>query len=100
MDDTGPAVSASSGTSGDSALNETEIAILAFEKRWWKYPGAKETAVFEEFGLTPTRYYQLLNALLDRPAALALEPMTVRRLRRLRAARRDQRSPRTDADGT
>ena len=46
--------------------------------------GAKETAIRDRFGVTPTRYYQVLNALVDRPDALALDPLLVRRLRRLR----------------
>lgn len=76
-------------------LNETETRMLAFEQcRWWKYAGAKESAILAEFGVSATRYYQHLNALLDRPEALAHDPMTVRRLRRLRDARRAARSAR------
>ena len=41
-----------------------------------------------------TRYYQVLNALIDRPEALAFDPLLVRRLRRLRAARQRARSAR------
>lgn len=73
-------------------LSDTERAILELERSWWKYPGAKETAIMERFGLTATRYYMTLNVLLDRPAALAHDPLLVRRLRRLRAARATQRS--------
>ena len=76
------------------ALTETEREILAFERQWWKYAGAKETAVRERFGMSSTRYYQVLNALIDRPEALAFDPMLVRRLTRLRAARQRQRSAR------
>ena len=76
----------------DDELTETEIAMLAFERQWWKYAGAKETKVAEEFGVSMTRYYQRLNALIDRPAALAHDPMLVRRLRRLRSQRKHQRS--------
>ena len=78
----------------DDTLTEDQAAILAFERQWWKYPGAKETAIVERFGFTATRYYQVLNALLDEPAALEADPMLVRRLRRLRDARRAQRSAR------
>jgi hypothetical protein len=76
-------------------LSRREHEILAFERQWWRHAGAKETAIRDRFGLTPTRYYQALNALVDHPAALAVDPVLVRRLRRLRAARQRQRSPRS-----
>ena len=68
--------------------------ILDFERQWWKYAGAKEQAVREKFDMSSTRYYQVLNALIDRPEALASDPLLVRRLRRLRAARQRARSAR------
>ncbi|MEU2612464.1 DUF3263 domain-containing protein [Micromonospora sp. NPDC007271] len=68
-------------------LSERDRRILAFEQQWWKHAGAKEQAIRDTFGLSATRYYQLLNALLDHPAALAAEPVLIGRLRRLRAAR-------------
>jgi Protein of unknown function (DUF3263) len=73
--------------SGESGLGELERDILAFERQWWKRPGAKEQAIRDTFGLSTTRYYQLLNVLLDEPAALEHEPVMVQRLRRLRASR-------------
>jgi hypothetical protein len=75
----------------DSALDERQRAILDFERQWWKHAGAKEQAIRERFGLSPTRYYQLLNALLDSPDALAYDAVTVGRLRRLRATRTRRR---------
>ncbi|MFB9358570.1 DUF3263 domain-containing protein [Actinoplanes nipponensis] len=69
------------------ALTEREVQILAFESKWWKHAGAKEQAVRDAFGLSSTRYYQLLNALLDNPAALAHDPVLIGRLRRLRSTR-------------
>jgi len=75
-------------------LSERDQAILAFERQWWKYAGAKEAAVREQFDMSSTRYYQVLNALIDRPEALEHDPLLVRRLRRLRAARQRQRSAR------
>ncbi|MCO8274379.1 DUF3263 domain-containing protein [Actinoplanes sp. TRM 88003] len=69
------------------ALGEREQQILAFEARWWKHAGSKEQAIRDTFGLGSTRYYQLLNALLDDPAALAHDPVLVGRLRRLRSTR-------------
>jgi hypothetical protein len=77
-----------------SSLSERDREILEFERQWWKYAGAKETAVREQFDMSATRYYQVLNALIDRPEALAVDPLLVRRLRRLRAARQRQRSAR------
>ncbi|MBW6432890.1 DUF3263 domain-containing protein [Actinoplanes hulinensis] len=68
-------------------LTERELEILAFEGRWWKHAGAKEQAIRDTFGLSSTRYYQILNGLLDNPAALEHDPVLVGRLRRLRSAR-------------
>lgn len=75
-------------------LSRREHDILAFERQWWKYAGSKEEAIKELFGLSPSRYYQVLNALVDRPEALAADPMLVKRLRRVRASRQRQRSAR------
>ena len=97
--DPAPAVSPPGGSaSGEvpaqpAGLTRREHEMLAFERQWWRRAGAKETAIREQFGVPPTRYYQVLNALVDRPAALAADPMLVRRLRRLRTARRARRSP-------
>ena len=75
-------------------LSDRDREILEFERQWWKYAGAKESAVREKFDMSSTRYYQVLNALIDRPEALEADPLLVRRLRRLRAARQRQRSAR------
>jgi hypothetical protein len=75
-------------------LSDREREILAFERQWWKYAGAKEQAVRELFDMSATRYYQVLNALIDRPDALAFDPMLVKRLRRMRATRQRARSAR------
>ena len=76
------------------ALSERDEQVLAFERQWWKYAGAKEQAIRELFDMSATRYYQVLNALIDTPAALVADPMLVKRLRRLRASRQRQRSAR------
>jgi hypothetical protein len=73
-------------------LSRREHEMLTFERQWWRQAGAKETAIRDRFGVTPTRYYQVLNALVDRPDALAADPLLVRRLRRLRLARQRTRS--------
>lgn len=79
--------------SGDS-LSDRDRSILEFERQWWKYAGAKEQAIRDLFDMSATRYYQVLNALLDNPAALEADPMLVKRLRRMRAARQRARSAR------
>jgi hypothetical protein len=76
------------------ALTERERELLAFERQWWRYAGAKEQAIREAFDLSATRYYQLLSELIDRPEALAHDPMLVKRLRRLRESRRRDRAAR------
>jgi hypothetical protein len=75
--------------------------ILDFERGWWRFAGAKEQAIREQFDLSTTRYYQILNALLDDDQALAYDPMLVRRLRRQRATRQRERAARrTTADAS
>jgi len=78
-----------------SPLDERDASVLAFERQWWRYAGAKEDAIRELFDMTATQYYQVLNALIDTPEALAHDPMLVKRLRRMRAARQRGRSART-----
>jgi hypothetical protein len=76
------------------SLPEREQRILVFERQWWAHAGAKEAAIRSEFDLTAARYYQLLNAALDLPEAIAFDPMLVRRLQRMRDARTEARSAR------
>ena len=83
-----------SGDNAPAGLTETERQILSFEKQWWQYAGTKEKTIREIFALSPTRYYQLLNEVIDKPAALVEDPLLVRRLRRLRAGRQKARSAR------
>src|SRR3954467_6277598 len=92
--DTVNAVAGSAGTSPHDEVSERDQQILAFERQWWRYAGAKEQAVRDLFGMSATRYYQVLNALIDSPAALEADPMLVKRLRRVRAARERARSAR------
>jgi hypothetical protein len=77
-----------------STLTDLETRILEFERNWWRFAGAKESAIKELFDLTAPRYYQLLNDLIDRENALAAAPMLVKRLRRLREARMSARTAR------
>ena len=86
--------SAHADLSVPEGLTRRDLDILQFERQWWVYAGNKEQAIREMFDLSPTRYYQVLNQVIDNPAALAAEPLLVRRLRRLRAARQKTRAAR------
>ena len=93
------AASAAAGTHRSSSghpggLSDRDLRILSFERQWWKYAGAKEQAIKELFDMSATRYYQVLNALIDTQEALEADPMLVKRLRRLRASRQRARSAR------
>ncbi|MEY4901651.1 MAG: hypothetical protein RLZZ190_378 [Actinomycetota bacterium] len=77
-----------------AVLSDLEARILEFEGTWWKFAGAKESAIKELFDLSAPRYYQLLNDLIDREDALVAAPMLVKRLRRLREARMSTRTSR------
>ena len=86
---------ASSQPDGREPLGELSVRdadILTFERQWWKFAGAKEQAIRDKFQMSDTRYYQVLNALIDKPEALAQDPLLVKRLRRLRATRQRNRS--------
>jgi hypothetical protein len=75
-------------------LSSRDREILTFERQWWRYAGAKEQAIRELFDMSATRYYQILNALIDSPDALEYDPMLVKRLRRLRTTRQRARAAR------
>jgi hypothetical protein len=72
-------------------LDELTIRVLRFERSSPRRGRSKERAIRQDLGITPTRYHQLLVGAIDRPEALAFDPMLVRRLRRLRDARRRTR---------
>jgi len=78
--------------SGEPGLDERAEEILAFERRWWKHAGAKEQAIRDTFSMSPTRYYQTLNALLDLPGALSYDAALIHRLQRLRNPSRGRRT--------
>ncbi len=79
-----------------AALSELDMRMLAFERSWWRVPGAKEREILEVFGMPVTRYYQLLNELIDRKEAAEFDPLLVTRLRRQRSRRRQMRSASQD----
>lgn len=85
---------AESAETTGTGLGERERRMLDLERQWWKYSGAKEQAIREMFDLSATHYYQILNGLIDTEAALAHDPMLVKRLRRLRTTRQRARSAR------
>ncbi len=95
-DQTADSETASLGTADSERpqLSRRDREILAFERQWWRYAGAKEQAIRDLFDMSATRYYQVLNALIDLPEALVADPMLVKRLRRLRSTRQRQRSAR------
>jgi hypothetical protein len=74
------------------ALSDVQRAILDFERQWWRQPGAKEQAIRDTFAMSPTRYYQTLNALLDLPGALSYDAALIHRLQRLRNPSRGRRT--------
>lgn len=76
------------------SLSDRDREILAFEREWFRHVGAKDREVRERFGISATRYYQILNDLLSSPEAMAEDPMLVKRLQRLRASRQRMRAAR------
>ena len=84
-------------THAGRALTDQEQQVLQFERQWWRYAGAKEQAIRDQFNLNATRYYQILNRLLDDPAAMEFDPLLIKRLRRLRESRQRARTSRAAA---
>jgi hypothetical protein len=73
-------------------LGHLERAVLDLEREWWQHDGPKEVQIRRRLGVSASRYYRLLQALLEAPAAMAYDPLVVRRLQRARAARRRERA--------
>ena len=78
-------VDAALGEESEPGLTAPQRAMLDFERQWWRQGGAKEQAIRDTFGLTPTRYYQALNGVIELPAAMHYDAALVQRLLRLRA---------------
>ncbi len=72
-------------------LVERDRVVLEFEATWWQYPEPKDRAIREYLGISATRYYQVLRRLLDDPAAESVDPLTVRRLRKVRDRAKERR---------
>lgn len=64
-------------------LTSKERRVLDFERFWWKFPGPKDRDITKVLGLSSADYYRVLREVLNKPAALAYDPLTVRRLRRV-----------------
>ena len=79
-----------------SELSTRERRMLAFERHWFLNARAKESTITEQFGMSATRYFQILNHLLDDPRAMRHDPQTVARLRRLRVIRQHARHETSD----
>ena len=94
QDVAGTVITSGSAARAAETLSSRDQDILSFERSWWEFAGAKEQAIRESFDMSATRYYKVLNALIDAEAALAYDPLLVKRLRRLRAARQRARSAR------
>lgn len=77
-----------------ASLSDLDAEILAFEASYWSAPGSKDSEIRERFSMSAPRYYQMLNALIDTPEALMAQPLLVKRLRRLRQRRQENRSAR------
>lgn len=90
-----PRVSIDEVGAAEPEMGERDAMMLDFERQWWKFAGSKEEAIREKFDLSSTRYYQLLNSLIDRPEALAADPLLVKRLRRMRDSRKKARAARS-----
>lgn len=73
--------------SARSGLSERDARILDFERTAPRHRGSKERAIRSEFQFSAARYYQLLNSVIDSPAAYAEDPLLVGRLRRARGLR-------------
>lgn len=77
------------------SLSVRDHMTLRLAAAHYRYPGARESDAFELLGLSPTLFHRHVNELLDDPEALAALPMEVRRLRRVRDARRRARGQRS-----
>lgn len=67
-----------------AVLTETQRAVLDFERTDGHGAGLTASAIRAQLGWSQARYYQVLNALMDSPEAIAVDPLLVYRLRRLR----------------
>ena len=85
-----------------SVLGESDSAVLDFESSWWLHPGPKDRAIRVHLGISATSYYQVLRRLVEDPDAMQHDPLTVKRLQRVRmdASRRAAERQVGGGDGT
>jgi hypothetical protein len=72
-------------------ISERHQAMLEFERNYWTFDEPKETLIRARFQCSADEYYAELNELLEQPAAMAHDPLVVRRVQRQRLRRRRQR---------
>lgn len=72
-------------------LSQRDKMVLDFERSWWLLPGPKDRAIREHLGVSAGTYYLTLRRLIDEPAALEYDPLTIRRLQRVKSARTSSR---------
>ena len=72
-------------------LTERDIAIINFERSAWKSSQTKHQSIRQAFSISPSRYYQLRDSLLDNPEALQFDPLVIKRLQRDRKVRRSKK---------
>ncbi|MFJ2959380.1 DUF3263 domain-containing protein [Streptomyces sp. NPDC087270] len=90
--DTDTAADTAADTVGGSAgLSARDLAVLDLAGRNWTGPGPRDRAIRERLGISPTAFFQHLNALLDDPRALRAAPTTVNRWRLTRQRRSENR---------
>lgn len=75
-----------------AALTDEDRRILHFAAKWWRSDGARDESIIMDFDMTPNRYFQRLNTLIDRPEAFLYAPSTVKRLQAMREERSRTRS--------
>lgn len=61
-------------------LTDHEKAMLDLATEHFRYAGSLDTAAMDRFGMTPTRYWQEMNRIIETEAALAYRPAAVQRL--------------------
>jgi hypothetical protein len=76
------------------AMTVREHQAIRLAAATYRYPGARDTAILEQLGWSPTVFWAVVHALIERPDVITEYPMECRRLQRLRDARRRQRSGR------
>ncbi len=72
-------------------LTERDLKILDLEQNWWTRAGSKHQQIADSLDLSITRYHEILDEVIDSPAAMNHDPLLVLRLRRMRDERRRSR---------